>query len=80
MGVPSYSITFYCYLEDMGLLTLNSATHLFFVHFVFTPRINQHLELFRSGYDNHPLSSESNMTPIQLWMHGLVSYEGEWDP
>ena len=20
------------------------------------------------------------MTPIQLWMHGLASYEGEWDP
>ena len=36
--------------------------------------------MFRSGYDNHPLSSESNMTPIQLWMHGLDTYEGKWDP
>ena len=70
----------FCYLEDTGLLMLNNATHLFCLHFVFTPRINQHLEMFRSGYDNHPLSSESNMTPIQLWMHGLATYEGEWDP
>ena len=36
--------------------------------------------MFRSGYDNHPLYSESNMTPLQLWMHGLASYEKEYDP
>ena len=27
--------------------------------------------MFAAGYDNHPLSSESNMTPIQLWLTGL---------
>ena len=69
-----------CIVEDMRLLILNNATHLFCLHFVFTPRVNQHLEMFRSGYDNHPLSSESNMTPIQLWMDGLFTYEGKWDP
>lgn len=36
--------------------------------------------MFRSGYDNHPLPSESNMTPLQLWMRGLDTYEDEWDP
>ena len=32
------------YLEDAGLLDINSASHLFCLHYVFTPRINQHLE------------------------------------
>ena len=39
----------FCYLEDTGLLNLHSATHLFCLHFVVTPRINQYLEMFRPG-------------------------------
>ena len=26
--------------------------------------------MFEIGYDNHPLVSESNMTPVQLWLYG----------
>ena len=35
--------------------------------------------MFESGYDNHPLASESNMTPAQLWIYGLANYRGEWE-
>ena len=68
------------YLEDAGLLDINSASHLFCLHYVFTPRINRHLEKFRCGYDNHPLSSESNMTPVQLWMYGIINCQREGGP
>ena len=70
----------FCYLEDTGLLDINSATHLFCLQYVFTPRINQHFKMFENGYDNHPLVSESNMTPAQLWIYGLANYQGEWEP
>ena len=70
----------FCYLEEGGLLDINSATHLFCLHYVFTPRINQHLEMFGNGYDNHPLSSESNMTPVQLWIYGLANWQRECEP
>ena len=70
----------FCYLEDTGLLDMNSATHLFCLHYVFTPRINQHFEMFGNGYDNHPIASESNMTPAQLWMYGLSNCQREWEP
>ncbi|KAL9976702.1 hypothetical protein ACROYT_G014029 [Oculina patagonica] len=65
---------------DTGLLDINSATNLFCLQYVFTQRINQHFKMFQNGYDNHPLASESNMTPAQLWLYGLANYQGEWEP
>ena len=59
------------YLEENGYLEIDNELHMFCLHYVFTPRINRHLDLFRNGYDNHPLRTESNMTPAQLWVYGL---------
>lgn len=59
------------YLEEHGYLDLNNELHLFCLHYVFLPRINRHLDLFQEGYDNHPIRTESNMTPAQLWVYGL---------
>lgn len=59
------------YLEENGYLDISNEIHLFCLHFVFLPRINRHLDLFQEGYDNHPLRTESNMTPVQLWVYGL---------
>ena len=68
------------YLEERGYLDINNSTHLFCLHYVFNPRINQHLEMFANGYDHHPLSSESNMTPVQLWEYGLATCQREFEP
>ena len=62
------------YLEDNGLLDIGCKVHLFSLYYVFLPRINRHLKLFQEGHDYHPLSSESNMTPVQLWVQGLQTY------
>lgn len=29
--------------------------------------------MFSDGWNNHPLSSEHNMTPVQLWVRGLYN-------
>jgi transposase InsO family protein len=58
------------YLEENDYLDVSNETHLFCLHYVFLPRINRHLNLFQDGYDNHPLRTESNMTPVQLWVSG----------
>ena len=60
------------YLEDQGLLQIDNELHLYCLHYVFLPRINQHLADFRSGWDCHPLSTERNRTPNQLWIEGLL--------
>ena len=58
------------YLEDVNLLNIDSELHLFCLHYVFLPRINNSLMEFISMWNNHPLGTEHNMSPTQLWMTG----------
>ena len=62
----------FTYLENHGLLEIDNEIHLFCLHYVFVPRINQHLATFRDGWDCHPLSTENNKSPNQLWIEGLI--------
>ena len=59
------------FLEENGYLEIDNELHMFCLYYVFLPRINRHLNLFRNGNDNHPIRTESNMTPCQLWVYGL---------
>ena len=71
MDARSCSITYFAILRIKDCLT--SAVSL---DYVFTPRINQHFEMCVNGYDNRSLSSESNMTSVQLWFYGLTVIVG----
>ena len=67
---------FYCvfvYLEEHGFLDISNSLHLVVLRFIFTPRINRHLEMFVAGWDDHPISTASNKTPNQLWLEGLLN-------
>lgn len=55
------------FLEDQGYLDIANEVHLFSLQYVYLSRINRHLNLFRSGWDMHPLSSEGNKSPMLLW-------------
>ncbi|XP_039524935.1 uncharacterized protein LOC120477412 [Pimephales promelas] len=57
-------------LEDSHLLDVSNSCHLFSCHYVFLPRIQASLDVFSEGWDNHPLRTEHNLTPIQLWQVG----------
>ena len=61
----------FCYMEENGLLHISNQTHLFCLHYIFLPRINRHLQ--QQGYDHHTIRTESNMSPVQLWVSGLTS-------
>ena len=50
---------------------MTNNVEMFCLHYVFKPRINQHLEQFVNGWDNHPIRTARNRTPNQLWMIGL---------
>ncbi|KAK0150315.1 hypothetical protein N1851_008767 [Merluccius polli] len=63
-------------LEDIGELDPDLDIHLSCLHYVMIPRINMHLQLFRDTWDNHPMSSESNKSPQQLWISGLLLNQG----
>ena len=66
-------LTFYSlfyHMEETGLLDLDNPVHLFSLHYVYTPRINESLSQFASAWNSHPLSSVSNLSPNQLWLTG----------
>ena len=59
-------------MEEIGLLDVDSDLHLFCLHYVFLPRVNAALASFKDAWNVHPLSSERNLTPTQLWTMGLI--------
>lgn len=50
--------------------------HLFAVHYVFIPRINQHLDVWKSGFVNHRIRSAGSRSPMQLYITGLLEMRG----
>ena len=64
------------YLENQGLLNPDDEGHIWSLHFVFLPIINKQLQNWRNSYIHHPLRTEHNRTPIQLWISGLQTARG----
>ncbi len=60
-------------LEDNSLLDPTDEVDIFALHFVFLPRIQQQLNVFRESYSHHRLRTEGNRTPYQLWIEGMTS-------
>lgn len=58
-------------MEDQAMLNVDNDIHTFCLHYVFLPRINPALNQFKVAWNQHPLSSCSNLSPIQLWITGL---------
>lgn len=74
MGATNVYYHIFQMLEEEGYLDLTNTTHLFCLHYVFLPRLQMTLDVFRGGWDNHSLRTEQNMTPNQLWELGQVQH------
>lgn len=61
----------FSYLESLILDTTNEA-HLFALHFIYVPLINEALDELRNSWNCHSLSTEGNLTPRQLWIQGMA--------
>lgn len=73
-----YQTTFVFYnlfyhMEASHVLDPNNDVHMFSLHFVFMPRINNALENFVAAWNRHGISSAGNRTPMQLWLMGMNS-------
>ncbi len=58
-------------MERLGILDPSNEAHLWCLHLVFLPLVNRHLTCWRNGWVQHPLCTERNKTPMQLWIQGL---------
>ena len=61
------------YMEDEQVLDVNDELHLWCLQYVFLDRVNASLANFMCAWNHHPLSSEGNLSPSQLWTSGLIS-------
>ena len=69
--VCSRFINIFSCLESLALDSTNEL-HLFVLHYVYTPLINQSLNELTEAWNNHPLSTEGNLSPRQLWVQGMI--------
>jgi len=42
------------------------------VYYIILPRLQMDLGIFTEGWNHHPLSTERNQCPEQLWQLGLM--------
>ena len=70
--VVSRFLNIFLYLEQCGVLDPESERHLYCLHFMYLPLINTALRELASAWNDLPVSTESNYTPRQLWLQGLL--------
>ena len=57
----------FLYLEELGLLDVDNEIHIYCLHYVYLPKINQRLNSFQEAWNRHPLQSEHSLSPKQMW-------------
>ena len=60
------------YLEEMRLLDPTNHIHTYSLHYVYVPRINCALALFRNAWNKHGLRTEHASSPEQLFVAGAL--------
>ena len=56
----------FMFLESQQMLDPENVADLFSLHYVFLPRIQKSLNVFREAWSRHRLSTERGRTPIQV--------------
>ena len=60
----------FLYLESH--LDVGNELHIYALHIVYLPRINNALTEFLHGWNHHSVSTEHNRSPRQLWFQGMM--------
>ena len=63
--VIQFYMTLFQSFERDGF-NINSVCHIFTLQYMFMPRIQEDLNNFKSYWNNHPLATEQNKTPLQM--------------
>ena len=64
------------FLEEQQLLDPLNEIHLFCLHYVFLPRINNALKTFREGWNCHQVRTASHLSPQQMFVQGSLQLHG----
>ena len=64
--------TFYA-TEQTGLLDVENPIHMFALQYVFLKRINFALSEWIVSFNDHPVQTEQNWSPNQMWLNGMMN-------
>ena len=82
-GCTHVFYSLFYYMEQQGILDSTNEMHIFSLHYVFMPRINNNL-MFKNVWNLHGLTTEENKTPTQLWIRGMLqkncAVSEVWEP
>ena len=62
-------------MEANNILNPLNDTHLFALHYTYTPHINRAFEEFHRAWNFHGLSSEKNKSPLKLFTTGIAKLQ-----
>ncbi len=71
--VVTYYRNIFYYLEQCQLLDPLNEIHVYALHYVYCPRINRSLAELMDSWNNHPMSTMHNRSPLQLWHSGFYA-------
>lgn len=77
-GVIKLYRDIFFYMESVNILDPLDDVHLYCLHFVFLPRIKNHLQLWLNAWINHPMRTAANYSPLQLWTEGKLNQDNFW--
>ena len=60
-------------LEETNYLDPSNDIDIFCLQWIFQPRINKHLQIWKEGWIHHKLSTEQGQTPNQLFISGMIA-------
>ena len=72
--VVRYFKNLFYYFESHNQLDLVNQAHLLALHLVYKQRINHALLHLVQQWNHHPLSSERNRSPYQIWTEGFYNH------
>lgn len=73
--VVSHFLNIFLFLESQGVLDPLNEVHRLCLHLVYIDLINETLQEFMAQWNNHPVTTECNLSPRQLWVQGMVSLQ-----
>ena len=71
-GVLVFYVRIFLQLEDEGNLDVLNDLHIFSLHYVCIPRIENSLRELARQMNNRPVSTERNLSPLQMWEKGML--------
>jgi hypothetical protein len=72
-GVLCHYALLFTFMEEEGLLNVNSEEYLLALQEVFIPRINRSLNEFVNQWNSHPVSSAGHQSPEQMFITGSLN-------